>query len=151
MFLFMFLLFNLFLLSGCKLVEFVKENQVDYTDEILTLKAERANLLTEKKKLTDMVNSIIEKTKTGEVTINDAQLMFAEINKTRDNVSESINKINSKISDMKTEAKKKSEETKVPWWAIMLGNSLFTVVTGIFGIKNRTKYGLSEPGYKHNI
>lgn len=138
------ILINIVFLSGCVL-DSMRDSEVDYSGEIFALKAEKENLKAEREKLADMMTSAIEKTKTGAITINDAQTLFNEINKSRDKISESISNVSSKVSDMERKAKEKSEETGVPWWIIMLGNAAFSVL----GIKNRTKFGLSEAGYAH--
>ncbi len=143
-FLFIVIALNLILFVGCTLDSF-RDSGIDYTDDILALKAEKDNFMAERKKLADMVDGIIEKIKDGSIAANDAKTIFAEINKSKDKISESIVRVDAKISDMKDKAKEKSRETKVPWWAVFLGNTIISAIQ----VRTRTKNGLSEPGYKH--
>lgn len=143
--LFLFMFISLLLLSGCKIADLVRENQIDITDEVLALKAEKENLLAEKKKLTEMFNDAIGKIKTGEITITEGQLIFTEVNKSKDKIAESVSKVDKKISEMTAKAEAKSEETGVPWWGVLL----MSLVGSAVQVKKRIALGLSEPGYTH--
>lgn len=133
------------LMIGCEMFDNLSNSRVDFTDEIMSLKTVKESFLAEKKELTEMVKEVIGKVKSGEVALNDATLLFAKIDVVKDSVARSIYEIDSEIKDMVAKSKKASEGTNVPWWAIFLGNAAFSLL----GIKNRTKFGLSEPGYTH--
>lgn len=135
------------LMVGCEMFDNLSSSRLDFTEAISVLKIEREKFLSEKKDLTEMVKEVIGKTKSGEITLNDATLLFAKINETKDRVAESVSKVDSEIRDMVARSKEASKGTSVPWWAIFLGNAVFSLL----GIKNRTKFGLSEPGYSHKI